>query len=85
MIKNEFMNLANGIKIPSIAFGTWQIQGEAVEEAVKNALNAGYRHFDTAANYDNQAEIGHVIEMSGCRKDIFLVSKLRAENKSYDT
>ncbi len=48
--------LANGVKIPVIGFGTWQTpDGDVAQEAVETALNAGYRHIDTAAAYGNEA------------------------------
>ncbi len=84
MIKDESLTLANGVEIPAIAFGTWQILGEDAKQAVKDAISCGYRHIDTAANYDNEEEVGKAIEELGVRKDIFLVSKLRAEIKDYD-
>ena len=51
--------LANGVKIPVIGFGTWQTpDGDVAQEAVETALNAGYRHIDTAELYGNEAGVG---------------------------
>ena len=85
MLRDESMLLSNGVSIPSIGFGTWQLQKDAVRTAVKEALECGYRHIDTAANYDNQPDIGEQLTQLECRRELFLVSKLRAENKTYDT
>ena len=70
--------LANGIEIPSIGFGTWQTpDGDVAYQAVLDAIEAGYRHIDTAAVYGNEESVGRAIADSGVpRKDIFLTSKL---------
>ena len=70
--------LANGVKIPVIGFGTWQTpDGDVAQEAVETALNAGYRHIDTAAAYGNEASVGRAIKRSGVkRSDLFVTSKL---------
>jgi len=68
---------AHGAKIPAIGFGTWQLQGEACEEAVTVALEAGYRHIDTAQAYDNETAVGHGIERAGLPRDeIFVTTKV---------
>lgn len=84
MIKDNDYILSNGVKIPAIAFGTWQIQGDDAYNSVQAAIKAGYRHIDTAANYENEEEVGRAINDLNARKDIFLATKLRAEVKSYD-
>ena len=48
MIQNETFALSNGVRIPAIAFGTWQMQGDEARTAVKEAIGCGYRHIDTA-------------------------------------
>ena len=77
--------LANGVNIPKVAFGTWQIPGgEATYQAVRAALAAGYRHIDTALAYQNEASVGQAIRDSGIpREQIFVTTKLPAETKSY--
>lgn len=63
--------------IPVLGLGTWQLTGKTVEGTVEQALKMGYRHFDTAEAYGNQAEIGRIIKASGiARKDLFLTSKV---------
>lgn len=77
--------LANGVQIPKVAFGTWQIPGgDTAYQAVLAALKAGYRHIDTALAYRNEASVGKAIRDSGIlREQIFVTTKLPAETKSY--
>lgn len=86
MKHNDFFTLSNGIKIPAIGFGTWQIPaGDVAYNAVAAALKAGYRHIDTAFAYGNEASVGQAIRDSGIdRTEIFITSKLPAEIKDYD-
>lgn len=78
--------LSNGIEIPKVGFGTWQIPaGDVAYNSVANALKVGYRHIDTAKAYANEASVGQAIRDSGIdRKDIFVTSKLPGETKTYD-
>lgn len=79
-MKNFILN--NGTEIPEIGFGTWQTT-EGVQKTVKAALEAGYRHIDTADIYGNEAEIGEAIEESGIdRKDLYLTTKIWNSNRS---
>jgi len=84
-IKTEYI-LSNGIKIPSIGFGTWQIpNGDEAYNSTLWALTAGYRHIDTAAAYGNEESIGRALRDCGIkREDIFITSKLKAELKGYE-
>ena len=77
--------LTNGLTIPKVAFGTWQIpSGDATYQAVSAALKAGYRHIDTALAYRNEASVGQAIRDSGIpREQIFVTTKLPAETKTY--
>lgn len=86
MIVNETYALSNGVKIPKVGFGTWQSKsGEEAYNSVLWALEAGYRHIDTAYAYGNEESVGKAIKDSGVkREDIFVVTKLPAEIKSYD-
>ncbi len=70
--------LNNGVKIPSIGFGTWQAQdGEESYNATLAALKCGYKHIDTAAVYGNEESIGKAIKDSGIdRKELFITTKL---------
>ena len=72
------IKLNNGTKIPVLGLGTWLTpSGNICEEAVLAALNAGYRHIDTASAYRNEASVGNAIKESNIRrKDIFVTTKL---------
>lgn len=78
--------LNNGIFIPSVGFGTWQTpDGETAVSAVKAALEAGYRHIDTAAIYRNEESVGQAIRESGIdRSEIFVTSKVWNKCRGYD-
>lgn len=79
-MKNVILN--NGTEIPEIGFGTWQTT-ESVQKTVKAALEAGYKHIDTADIYGNEEEIGEAIEESGIeRKDLYLTTKIWNSNRS---
>jgi len=66
-----------GVRIPRLGLGTWQLEGEDAVRATELALKIGYRHIDTAAIYGNEAEVGQGIKASGiAREDIFLVTKI---------
>ncbi len=86
MIINDTYTLLNGVKIPKVGFGTWQTKsGEEAYNSVKWALQAGYRHVDTAYAYGNEESVGKAIADSGIdREDIFVVTKLPAEIKTYE-
>lgn len=85
MILSENFQLNNGVAIPRIAFGTWQISNERVTDAAKAALSVGYRHIDTAAAYENECGVGKALRESGLRRDeVFITTKIPAEVKTYD-
>jgi 2,5-diketo-D-gluconate reductase A len=72
--------LASGVVMPLVGFGTWQLRGGQAYRAVRAALEAGYRHIDTAAMYRNEKETGRAIRDSGLdRKDVFVTTKLPGE------
>lgn len=86
MIFSETYILSNGITIPKLALGTWFIPNDQASEVVKQAISIGYRHFDTAQAYGNEAGIGKGIKNCGIsRKDIFVTSKIAAEHKTYNS
>ena len=82
----KFMFLSNGVKIPSIGFGTYKSgDDEETAKIIKNALNLGYKMIDTASFYNNEVGIGNGIKESGIdRKDIFIVTKLWNDDHGYD-
>lgn len=74
---DQDVRIADGISIPWLGLGTYMARGDAVYRAVIEALEAGYRHIDTAAFYDNEADIGRAIRDSGLpRERIFVTTKL---------
>lgn len=88
MILDEVYKLSNGVRIPKIALGTWQTPDDVAADAVIAAIDAGYKHIDTAAVYGNERGVGEglnrALEKTGIhRESIFLTSKIPAEVKSY--
>lgn len=80
------LTLNNGVKIPQLGLGTWFIDDSNAAEAVKEAAKLGYRHFDTAQAYGNERGVGEGIRGCGVsREEIFAVSKVAAEHKTYDS
>jgi 2,5-diketo-D-gluconate reductase A len=72
--------LPGGHDMPLLGFGTWQIHGKAAYDAVRDALEAGYRHIDTATMYGNEAEVGRALAESGVPRDeVFVTTKLPPE------
>lgn len=77
----QTVRLNNGIDIPSIGFGTWQVPAREAKQAVLAALAAGYRLIDTSLAYWNEAEVGEAIRESGIDRDqIFVTTKLEGED-----
>lgn len=73
----------NGAEIPVIGLGTWELRGDTVVRCVHAALDAGYRHIDTAAMYRNEAEVGAAIHSHGTpRDDIFITTKVWSSDLS---
>ena len=67
--------------MPLVGFGTWQLSGRAAYEATRQALDAGYRHIDTATMYRNEREIGRAVQDSDVpREQIFVTTKVPADN-----
>ena len=86
MIFNETFILNNGVKIPKLALGTWFIDDDKAAEAVRQAINIGYRHIDTAQAYGNERGVGEGVRTCGVpREELFIVSKVAAEHKDYDS
>ena len=67
----------SGLSIPSIGLGTWELRGQECRRVVREALELGYRHIDTAAMYENESEVGVGLAESGVdRNDVFLTTKI---------
>ena len=77
--------LNNYTKIPCIGLGTWQTpDGKTAENAVRTAIESGYRHIDAAANYKNEESVGDGIKNSGIsREELFVTSKVWVKNRGY--
>ncbi|HEV2635553.1 MAG TPA: aldo/keto reductase [Actinocrinis sp.] len=79
------ITLNNGVRIPQLGFGTYQIKPADTVEATALALEAGYRHIDTAQMYRNEKEVGQAVRESGLdRADVFVTSKLNNGYHAYD-
>jgi diketogulonate reductase-like aldo/keto reductase len=77
--------LSNGVEIPKIGLGTWMMDDDEAEQAVRDAIGVGYRNIDTAQAYGNEHGVGKGVRASGvAREDLFVSSKLAAEIKDYD-
>ncbi len=82
---NATVTLNNGVVVPSLGFGVFQIPNEQTEAAVESALATGYRLIDTAAAYINEREVGTAIRRSGIdRSDIFIETKVWISDYGYD-
>lgn len=86
MILKDTLTLKNGVKVPKLGLGTWQIpNGEEAYNSTKWALEAGYRHIDTAMAYGNEESVGMAIKDSRIpREEIFVTTKLPAQHKGYE-
>ena len=81
----QYITLSNGIKMPQLGYGVYQVTKEECERCVSDALEVGYRAIDTAQSYFNEAEVGEAIAKSGIdRKEIFLTTKVWIEHYGYD-
>lgn len=81
----EYVTLYNGVKMPILGYGVYQITKNECERCVLDALKVGYRHIDTAQSYFNEEEVGNAIEKSGvAREEIFLTSKVWIEHYGYE-
>ena len=86
MMLNETYTLSNGVKIPKLGLGTWFIDDDKAEDAVKEAVKLGYRLIDTAQAYGNECGVGEGVRNCGLpRNEIFVTSKVAAEAKSYES
>ena len=89
MVLDEFYKLNNGLRIPKLALGTWQTPNDVAAEVVATAIEAGYRHIDTAIAYENESGVGAglkaALETTGIhRESVFITTKIPAEVKTYD-
>jgi 2,5-diketo-D-gluconate reductase A len=81
----QYITLSNGVKMPQLGYGVYQVTKEECERCVLDALKVGYRHIDTAQAYYNEEEVGNAIKKSGIpRKEIFLTTKVWVTNYGYE-
>lgn len=81
----EYVKLNNGVEMPVLGYGVYQVSKEECERCVFDALNVGYRLIDTAQSYFNEEEVGNAIQKSGIdRKEIFLTTKVWLEHYGYE-
>lgn len=82
----EYVTLSNGVKMPKLGFGVFQISKEECEESVINAIKAGYRLIDTAQSYFNEEEVGNAILKCGVpREELFITTKVWISNYGLET
>ena len=81
----DYITLSNGVKMPQLGYGVFQVTQEECERCVLDALKVGYRAIDTAQSYYNEEQVGAAIEKTGVdRKDIFLTTKVWIEHYGYE-
>lgn len=81
----QTFTLNNGVEIPALGFGVFQIPQDQTKQAVLEALNVGYRHIDTAQSYMNEAEVGEALAATKIPRDkIFLTTKIWLSNYGYE-
>lgn len=81
----QSIQLSNGVRVPMLGYGTWQIRKEDAYHAVKKALEVGYRHIDTAWIYRNETFIGQALKESGLpREELFITSKRWNDFQGYE-
>ncbi|MFJ9683624.1 aldo/keto reductase [Streptomyces sp. NPDC101194] len=84
-VLEETYTLANGVEIPKLGLGTWFIDDDKAADAVRAAVQVGYRNIDTAQAYGNERGVGEGVRTSGVpREELFVSTKLAAEIKDYD-
>ncbi len=81
----QYVTLSNGVKMPQLGYGVYQVGKDECERCVLDALKVGYRHIDTAQAYFNEEEVGSAIVKSGIpREEIFITSKVWVEHYGYE-
>lgn len=81
----EYVVLSNGVKMPKLGFGVYQISKEECERCVLDAIKVGYRLIDTAQSYFNEEEVGNAIKKCGVpREELFITTKVWIDNYGYD-
>lgn len=86
MSKVPSVTLDNGVEIPQLGLGVWQVEERITPDVVAAAFEAGYRHIDTAAAYGNEAGVGRAVAAAGLPRDeVFITTKLQNPDQGYDS
>lgn len=86
MTTSPNLTFHNGVTIPQLGYGVWQVDDNTAEDVVGRAFKAGYRHIDTAAAYQNEAGVGRAIANSGLdRSELFITTKLWNADQGYES
>lgn len=81
----EYVTLSNGVKMPRLGYGVYQVTKDECEKCVSDALKVGYRHIDTAQSYFNEEEVGNAIKKSDIpREELFITTKVWIEHYGYE-
>ncbi|WP_062946752.1 aldo/keto reductase [Brachybacterium sp. sponge] len=76
----------DGNSVPQLGYGVWQVEDEVAADVVRQAIDAGYRHIDTAAGYQNEGGVGRAVKASDVpREDLFITTKLANEDQGFDS
>jgi 2,5-diketo-D-gluconate reductase A len=86
MTTSPELKFNDGLSIPQLGFGVWQVEDDTAEKVVGQAFQAGYRHIDTAKIYGNEAGVGRAIAASGIpAEDLFITTKLWNSDQGYES
>lgn len=81
----QYVTLTNGVKMPQLGYGVYQVGKDECERCVLDAIKSGYRHIDTAQSYFNEEEVGNAIVKSGVpREELFITTKVWIEHYGYE-
>ena len=81
----EYVTLSNGVKMPRLGYGVYQVSNEECERCVRDAISVGYRAIDTAQSYHNEDAVGAAVAASGVpRSELFLTTKIWISNGGYE-
>ena len=81
----KYVTLSNGVKMPILGYGVYQVTPDECERCVLDALEVGYRSIDTAQSYFNEEQVGSAMQKSGIpRKELFLTTKVWIEHYGYE-
>ena len=81
----EYVTLNNGVKMPKLGYGVFQVANEECERCVLDAVSVGYRSIDTAQSYGNEEAVGSALQKCGVsREELFLTTKIWMSNASYE-